>query len=1240
MTEKHRTLLSEYRGYRRLMLTAAVGILMACNHPAAPIHTADSGADVVEGVEARGAETDHGMDGCLSRSDCPSLPQCRQAECEPLSGLCIEVPRADGFECDDGLLCTENDECVSGKCLGKPVACPGGQQCHDSVCDEKTGECVETPASGSCDDANLCTTDDYCVNGICTGVPADCSDANPCTTDACDLLEGCRHLHFDFAPCQDEDPCTADDQCISGTCVGQPVVCDDGNPCTQDSCDPNTGECQGQPWVGAGCDDGNHCTLDDTCEQGVCTGGQSLVCDDGEPCTDDHCSPEAGCQYPPNSAPCDDGNPCTIADTCTGGQCAAGTAKGCQDGNPCTQDFCELTTGECIHAFVNWPCDDGDLCTTNDQCDAGLCSGQPVNCDDDNPCTADGCTSGAGCFHTPVAAGCEDGNPCTVGDMCSGGACQPGPTSIDCNDFNSCTHDSCIPASGDCLHQPVDGACDDGNPCTTDDTCLAGVCTPGALDQCECFDDADCLPFDDGNKCNGVLYCDVSGWPQACKLYPGSVVKCSEVFDSQCQKSVCTPATGQCILTNLADGKPCNDQDHCTIEDSCTGGACLGIDPQSCDDGNPCTDDECQSASGCHYQANSVPCDDLNPCSLGDFCQGGNCIGVIKTCDDGNPCTTGICDPEDGLCVFIETPGSCDDTNPCTQQDHCEDGVCIGDPRDCADDYVCTEDTCEPATGCVHTPLVGECDDQSTCTVDDKCAGIFCSGTAIACNDGNQCTDDLCISELGGCVFKPNLAPCSDGNACTYGDLCAAGECNGLPVTCDDGNPCTSASCHPLAGCVITHLDIPCDDVNPCTVSDWCVAGVCIPGTPVVCDDGNECTLDYCGPETGDCVSNPIGKPCDDGDPCTTYDLCKAGNCTGFMLDCNDLNQCTTDYCDGQVGCVHDPIEGAFCADSLVCTTGDICQAGECVGTGAPDCDDGNECTNDLCADPIGCVHQPLTGDPCDDNDQKTLADVCLDGSCIGLADTDEDGIATEGYDETCAAGIVLDCVDNCPQIHNPLQQDGDFDAVGDACEMCGDMDPIDGNTPPYPGNWAVTATGDCPQQNVKLKAAKTQAGEFALEAVAYRDLACQAGWVSLFVGENTDLFGLATVIEVDLEWSAWAYPLEFAAGELAGISVTDGENSVQLYHAPTAAGNQVCGESLDVPEEFRRGLWRLEFDPFEEVVTVFLDGLELDDSPFDLAALGPSWALLFEATAADLLGDCGTAALLRFYQYRHLCDW
>jgi Putative metal-binding motif len=97
-----------------------------------------------------------------------------------------------------------------------------------------------------------------------------------------------------------------------------------------------------------------------------------------------------------------------------------GTATAsCGDSNTCTMDSCN--GGSCSHTFAaeGISCDDGDACTTGEQCDgAGLCLGVPVNCDDSEECTIDFCAGG--CQHSPVA----NGTACT-GGTCVDGVCTP-----------------------------------------------------------------------------------------------------------------------------------------------------------------------------------------------------------------------------------------------------------------------------------------------------------------------------------------------------------------------------------------------------------------------------------------------------------------------------------------------------------------------------------------------------------------------------------------------------------------------------------------------------------------------------------------------------------------------------------------------------------------------------------------------------------------------------------------------
>src|SRR5206468_3236436 len=146
----------------------------------------------------------------------------------------------------------------------------------------------------------------------------------------------------------------------------------------------------------------------------------------------------------------------------------------------------------------------------------------------------------------------------------------------------------------------------------------------------------------------------------------------------------------------------------------------------------------------------------------------------------------------------------------------------------CNDGNVCTDDACDPATGCTHTNNSVSCNDGSACTTNDACSGGLCvGGPPTNCNDGNVCTTDAC-NPATGCTHTNNTAPCDDGNACTVNDTCTGGVCSGqIPSECNDGNPCTDDGCSPVTGCVHTNNTASCSDGNACTTGDTCSGGIC-----------------------------------------------------------------------------------------------------------------------------------------------------------------------------------------------------------------------------------------------------------------------------------------------------------------------------------------------------------------------------------------------------------------------------
>jgi subtilisin len=145
-----------------------------------------------------------------------------------------------------------------------------------------------------------------------------------------------------------------------------------------------------------------------------------------------------------------------------------------------------------------------------------------------------------------------------------------------------------------------------------------------------CLFDAEC---DDGLFCNGIELCD----------------------------------QGTCI----AGAAPCGDGIDCTV-DSCDELAqtCNYVASDAlCDDGNPCTDDVCSAVSGCAYAFNTSPCDDQDVCTLGDTCADGFCIGVVDP--NCNECGDLVCMGAD----FGEDCNTCAADCACIGK-NCKNGCC------------------------------------------------------------------------------------------------------------------------------------------------------------------------------------------------------------------------------------------------------------------------------------------------------------------------------------------------------------------------------------------------------------------------------------------------------------------------------------------------------------------------------------------------------------------------------------
>lgn len=374
---------------------------------------------------------------------------------------------------------------------------------------------------------------------------------------------------------------------------------------------------------------------------------------------------------------------------------------------------------------------------------------------------------------------------------------------------------------------------------------------------------------------------------------------------------------------------------------------------------------------------------------------------------------------------------------------HCEDGRIFNCTAsgDLASETSCASGACSSPTMCAPTPCQSNfCEDRAL-TAGTHCDGdwvVECgvqSGCSFelsrtTCEDPSSCVASIC--RLGSCEVEPVPDPCGsrecgpsprgcgECGSCASNEVCAVG---GACQVIECPNPCESLQ---NGACVLVADQTPCgSDGNVCT-QDVCLAGVCA-HPPLA----NDCQGRICGPSPSGCFQcgTCASGFCDGDGECQNCGPCQFWNgatCTATAngAPCaDDGDACTNDVCAGG-SCSHPSVPNdcgtrvcgaspSTCTPSCgSCGANETCTpTGQCAG---PSC---GEC---MVASGSMCIPTP-NGTPCTSDGDPATNDVCVGGVCTHPA------IACGPNDGMCPSGCTAINDPNCsPVCGNSVLEPGE----------------------------------------------------------------------------------------------------------------------------------------------------------------------------------------------------------------------
>jgi hypothetical protein len=404
---------------------------------------------------------DDDCDGDLDCADdeCISYPACIAAFCG--DGTCDADEDCDSCSDDCGACpeCTDsdggNDPNVAGTIDGRDATEGVSYSIKSDYCDEDINVVSMVDEVLSCSGSTCGVREYFCLTS--TEHPEGFIGAesilcpNGCENGAC--LSGC----ITDVDCDDGLYCNGVETCNAGTCEsGTPVDCSSNSIAAISACDndPDNNVLTLDTYSGftSTCDETtDSCTTETLTINNVCSVSCGAVCAVDADCAATSCTDQNSCGDEDADGFEDDYYIYSNVDNACLSDCACETNV-CGDPTVSVDDpvCAECATDDECNSLDDRYCDGINYITKQGKCDTLNCVAEITtteNCDDEDVCTVDACTS-LGCIGTPASCGVSDGccpSGCTsiLDDDCSvdcgNGACETGEDCKNCvSDCGTC----------------------------------------------------------------------------------------------------------------------------------------------------------------------------------------------------------------------------------------------------------------------------------------------------------------------------------------------------------------------------------------------------------------------------------------------------------------------------------------------------------------------------------------------------------------------------------------------------------------------------------------------------------------------------------------------------------------------------------------------------------------------------------------------------------------------------------